>query len=127
MIELAIDQELRALIPPLTDEERAQLEANLRAEGCREPLVVWAGECLADPAHPCDKPWVRQLPLESMLGEVTWLCPLCGATRQQPYVLLDGHHRYAICQAHDIPFHIAEAPAWVETRADALLWVAQNQ
>jgi hypothetical protein len=43
MFELRIDQEFRALIQRLTPEEQAQLEANLLAEGCRDPLVVWAG------------------------------------------------------------------------------------
>ena len=43
MIELTLDQEFRALIQPLTAEELAQLEASLLAEGCRDPLVVWAG------------------------------------------------------------------------------------
>jgi transposase-like protein len=40
-VTLVIDPEFQSLIPPLTAEERAQLEANLRAEGCRDPLVVW--------------------------------------------------------------------------------------
>jgi hypothetical protein len=40
-VALLIDPEIQSLIPLLTAEERAQLEANLRAEGCRDPLVVW--------------------------------------------------------------------------------------
>lgn len=43
---LTIDPEFRALIPPLTSEERAQLEANLIADGCRDPLVTWHGAIL---------------------------------------------------------------------------------
>lgn len=39
--DFRIDDELSALIPPLTDEERMQLESNLVADGCRDPLVVW--------------------------------------------------------------------------------------
>lgn len=42
-----IDPEFRALIPSLSVEERAQLEANLVADGCRDPLVVW-GSLLLD-------------------------------------------------------------------------------
>lgn len=41
MTEIAIDQDFRALIPPLSDDERAQLEANLLRDGCRDPLVLW--------------------------------------------------------------------------------------
>jgi N6-adenosine-specific RNA methylase IME4 len=44
---IKIDPELKALIPPLAPEEYAQLEANLIADGCRDPLVVW-GDILLD-------------------------------------------------------------------------------
>ena len=45
-MSVRIDPEFQALIPPLTDEERAQLEANLKADGCRDPLVIWNGMLL---------------------------------------------------------------------------------
>ncbi len=126
MIALTIDPEFQVLIPPLTAEEQAQLEANLLEEGCREALVVWQGEPPADAAHPCQVPWVRQLPLlEVMPEQVTWLCPACGHIRRQPYVLLDGHHRYAICQAHALPFKIVETS--VKSRQDAVNWIITNQ
>lgn len=38
---LTVDQELKALIPPLTNEEYRQLEANIKAEGIREPIIIW--------------------------------------------------------------------------------------
>lgn len=37
-----VDGEIRDLIPPLTDDERAALTEQLRADGCRDALVVWA-------------------------------------------------------------------------------------
>jgi biotin operon repressor len=40
-VALIIDPEFHGLIPALTGEARAQLEDNLRTEGCRDPLVVW--------------------------------------------------------------------------------------
>lgn len=40
---IVIDSEFKALIPPLQAEEFAQLEANILADGCRDPLVVWGG------------------------------------------------------------------------------------
>lgn len=46
-MKIVIDNEFRALIPPLSAEERAQLEANILADGCRDPLVTW-GEVLID-------------------------------------------------------------------------------
>jgi N6-adenosine-specific RNA methylase IME4 len=44
---LRIDPELRALIPPLTEEEKRLLEESIVSEGCRDPLVVW-GDVLID-------------------------------------------------------------------------------
>ncbi len=38
---IVINPTFKALIPPLSDEEREQLEANLLRDGCREPLVIW--------------------------------------------------------------------------------------
>lgn len=40
---IKIDPEFHALIPPLADDELAQLEANIKAEGCRDALVIWRG------------------------------------------------------------------------------------
>jgi hypothetical protein len=40
---ITLDPEFRALIPRLAKEERAQLEANIIADGCRDPLVTWGG------------------------------------------------------------------------------------
>ena len=41
---LTINPELQSLIPSLTPEEYAQLEANIVANGCRDALVVWQEE-----------------------------------------------------------------------------------
>jgi N6-adenosine-specific RNA methylase IME4 len=40
---MIIDPEFKALIPALAPEEISQLEANILAEGCRDPLVTWQG------------------------------------------------------------------------------------
>lgn len=39
--QIIIDDEIRNIIPPLTDEEYEQLKTNIIAEGCRDALVVW--------------------------------------------------------------------------------------
>lgn len=39
--DIYIDDEFKALIPPLAPDEHAQLEANILAEGCRDALVCW--------------------------------------------------------------------------------------
>ncbi len=40
-MSIRIDEEFKSLIPPLSDEEFAQLEENCIREGIRDPLVVW--------------------------------------------------------------------------------------
>ena len=40
-MQIQIDPEFKALIPPLAPDELAQLEANILRDGCRDPLVVW--------------------------------------------------------------------------------------
>lgn len=83
MQTLQIDPEFQSLIPPLAEDERAELEASLKAEGCRHPLDVWQG------------------------------------------VIVDGHNRYAICQANGIPFEVAEHE--FEDRDAAKEWILRNQ
>ena len=38
---LIIDQEFQSLIPPLATGDLAQLEQNILADGCRDPIVLW--------------------------------------------------------------------------------------
>ena len=40
-MNIEINQEFKALIPPLSIEEYSQLEKNIIADGCRDPLVVF--------------------------------------------------------------------------------------
>lgn len=44
MLKLSIHPDLRHLLLPLSADERTQLISNLRAEGCRDALVVWEEE-----------------------------------------------------------------------------------
>ena len=41
--KLKIDPEFKALIPPLSIDERKQLEENIITEGCREAICIWHG------------------------------------------------------------------------------------
>ena len=45
-MEIQVDTEFRALIPPLTPEERQQLKRNIEREGVLDPLKVWNGTIL---------------------------------------------------------------------------------
>ena len=40
---LNVDEEFKALIPPLTDEERRMLEDSILKNGCEMPILVWDG------------------------------------------------------------------------------------
>ena len=42
-IEIRVNQKFKELIPPLTTDERKQLEENILKDGIRDPLVVWGG------------------------------------------------------------------------------------
>ncbi len=48
---LQIDSEFQNLIPPLSSQEKLQLEANLKEFGCLYPLVVWKGENILLDGH----------------------------------------------------------------------------
>ena len=68
MHKIIIDSEFEALIPPLSAEERAQLESNIVADGCRDPLVVW-GEILIDGHNRYEICTRLGLPFEVVLKE----------------------------------------------------------
>ena len=73
---------LAACLPPLTDEERQGLEADILREGCLSPLLVWNE------------------------------------------TLVDGHHRYRICQKHGIPFDVRQLQ--FESLDDACYWALRH-
>ena len=47
MMDIVVNEELKAYIDPLTPDEYASLERSLLAEGCRDALVLW-GQVLVD-------------------------------------------------------------------------------
>lgn len=44
---MIIDKEFENLLPPLSEEDYKGLEESIKADGCRDPLVVW-GDTLVD-------------------------------------------------------------------------------
>ena len=50
-MQINIDPEFQDLIPPLAKDELEQLEANILAEGCRDPLVLWANHDILLDGH----------------------------------------------------------------------------
>lgn len=79
---LHIDPEFKAQIPPLTQEERKQLEENILAEGeLLAPILVWNGTIVdghnryeilqSHPEIPCS---IRDLELETRDEVLVWIC-----------------------------------------------------
>lgn len=144
MHNILIDSEFQALIPPLSAEERAQLEANLLADGCRDPLVVW----------PCPTFEIRldggatqtlryeegryQHAIDEHIGPTTaWdLDDNADDDRideygdtitldQWPHILIDGHNRYEICTRLGLSYEVV-----VQEFADrdaVIDWMEDNQ
>lgn len=144
MHHIQIDSEFQALIPPLSAEERAQLEANLLADGCRDPLVVW----------PCATFDIRldggatqtlryedgryQHAIDEHIGPTTaWdLDDNADDDRideygdtitldQWPHILIDGHNRYEICTRLGLSFEVVQKS--FDSRPQARIWIRANQ
>ena len=80
LIELKIDEGFKNLIRPLYKQEYLQLEANLLADGCRNPITVWNGviidghnryEICRKHNIPFD---VEEMSFESREEVVAWIC-----------------------------------------------------
>ena len=80
--ELRIDPEFEEKIPPLTDDEFTQLEANIMAEGALlSPLIVWDGVIVDGhnryriiQKHPEIHFEVREKKFENRFEAVAWIC-----------------------------------------------------
>lgn len=124
MHNIQIDSEFQALIPPLSAEERAQLEANLLADGCRDPLVVWVQPAPEPGTHKCyahDESKCDLVPEDDV-----WHCRHCEHNpAPQEYVLIDGHNRYEICTRLGLPFEVVVQE--FDSRSDVIEWIIKNQ
>ena len=74
-------EELRTLIPSPTEDELAQLEANIVKNGCKDALLLWE---------------TTQRIIDE--NSVTPDAPA--------FILVDGHNRYRICKAKGINFNV---------------------
>jgi len=133
-VDITIDKEFAAMIPPLSAEERQQLEENIVEHGgARDPLVVWV--------HPewtpegCSSALSYDSPDSvddgsldvSFRGVKAWYGDdgdtyFCS---DWPRTLLDGHNRHDICTRLDLPFDIYEMK--FDAREAAADWIDRNQ
>lgn len=79
-IKLKIDKEFKTLIPPLSPKEYEQLETNIIADGCREPIVIWNGYIIDghNRYEICKKHnigyQIKEMSFESRDEAVVWIC-----------------------------------------------------
>jgi SAM-dependent methyltransferase len=127
--DIIVDAEFAALIPPLSAEERQQLEENIAEHGgARDPLVVWIHEewrpdgC--ENSMDYDDARIEILDGQDhrvwegdddiLYGDLDW-----------PRTLLDGHNRYEICTRLGLSFDIEEMR--FSDRSHAEEWIIRNQ
>jgi len=144
MHNILIDSEFQALIPPLSAEERAQLEANLLADGCRDPLVVWPSPTFDIRLDGGATQTLRyedgryQHAIDEHIGPTTaWdLDDNADDDRideygdtitldQWPHILIDGHNRHEICTRHGLPFDVVRKE--FADRDAVMDWMDANQ
>ena len=77
---LVIDPEFESLVPPLSEDEYKQLEANILRDGCRNPITIWDNVIL-DGHHRykiCrhhDIPFeINPILIESRDEAISWIC-----------------------------------------------------
>jgi phage N-6-adenine-methyltransferase len=129
--DIKIDAEFAALIPPLSAEERQQLEENIIEHGgARDPLVVWVPsewtpEGCSEPLRFKDgEPFRADSESEETLiwhgddGDTYF-------ASDWPVTLLDGHNRYEICTRLELPFDVHELR--FKSREEAEDWIDKNQ
>lgn len=78
--QLKIDPDFRDIICPMTQAERLQLEDNILADGCREPLIVWNGTIIDghnryEICHRHKIPFaIRELQFDCKEAAIAWIC-----------------------------------------------------
>lgn len=147
-MDIKVLPDLKNLIPPLTPDEFAQLEANCIQYGIQDKLKVWCsgfyctgcGNEISFSKEEIKRAWYdahsiceKDL-LPSHEAELFTLgkgCDDCGDVRavndgiDANIVLLDGHNRYAIAQKNNLPFEVEYLD--FANLEDAEVWMIKNQ
>ena len=87
MKNITVDREFELVAPPLSQEQDSALRQSIKAEGCRDPIIVWDGVILDGHnrhriCRELDVPYdVRERPTESREEAVDWICSTSLARR----------------------------------------------
>ena len=135
---MQIDAEFQALIPPLSQEEKAQLEANIVADGCRDPLVVWPlpvftvdysdaqdGSDMESYVYAEAQHHSHYTQDEGVSEYKTWGNDEEVGEKDWPCLLLDGHNRFEICTRLVLPYDVVLKE--FASREDSIEWIIHNQ
>lgn len=135
--DIQIDPEFQSIIPPLTAEEKDQLETQLLADGCRDHLIVWRYAALPDKfkylsvaVRAGTEVFCRNCGNDSKVNihKGSIVCSLCNGKLSEmdsATILIDGHNRFEICQKHGIEFQTVEMHFC--SREEAKAWIIRNQ
>lgn len=101
--QLIIDPEFESLVPPLSQEEYSQLEANILRDGCRDPITIWDNVILD--GHNRYKICrqhdilfnVNPILIENRDEAISWICSNQMGRRN----LTDERRRYLIGKRHE--------------------------
>ena len=125
-MQIQINPEFKKLIPPLSPDEFAQLEANILAEGVREPIVVWKKFIDTPPKkHKC---YGDSSECDISIGDGIWDCDYCGhgvGEYEYQYIIADGHNRYEIATKHGLSFRHEVRD--FDSESDVIIWMINNQ
>ena len=128
---IQINKTFEALIPPLSEDEFKQLEANILQEGIRDPLVVWVRLKEFDKnssTYKCYSDTDRYKNCDIVIGNGVWRCDYCDhnpAMIEYEEIIVDGHNRYRIAQKHGISYDVVEMDFADES--EAMEWMDRNQ
>lgn len=131
--DIKIDSEFAGLIPPLSAEERQQLEENIIEHGgARDPLVVWVHEQWTPDGESEPLQWddgqveTRESLARELVQYREWHTDTeTYSDCDWPVTLLDGHNRYEICTRLKLPFDVHELR--FDDRSHAEEWIIRNQ